>query len=103
MILHRDAVTGVDRAVMSIGIHGIFSGVYDPQTPLRVHWDRQAESGPTQTRILALTEANGSLFFSEGVKIYRRIDGPNPRYVLVADMSDERDDRSTRAQLSEIG
>ena len=103
MIVHRDAVTGIDRTFISIGIRGIFSGVYDPHAPGRIRWDRQAESGPTQTRVLALTEADGSLFFSEGLKIYRRIDGPNPRYVLITDMSDLRDDRSTRAQLSEIG
>jgi hypothetical protein len=103
MTVHRDAVTGVDRAFMSIGIHGIFSGVYDAQSPGRIRWDRQPESGPTQTRILALTEANGSLFFSEGMKIYRRVDGPAPRYLLVVDMSDVRDEGATRTQLSEIG
>jgi hypothetical protein len=103
LIVHRDRVTGVDRALISVGVQGIYSGVYDSKVPGQIRWDGRAESGPTDTRILALVEANESLFFSSGSKIYKRIDGQNPRYVLVTDMSDLHDEHATRAQLSEIG
>jgi hypothetical protein len=88
MCVYRDKVTGVDRLFLSIGKLGIFSGVYDPASPGQVKWSDVSESGSVETRPLAITQANGDLVFSSGRKIYRRIDGDNPSYQVIADLSD---------------
>jgi hypothetical protein len=88
MCVHRDRVTGVDRLFVSIGVLGIFSGIYDPTAPGRFRWEGKSESGPLATRPLAIIEANGSLHFSSDKFIYRRKDGPSPSYEKVHDLSD---------------
>jgi len=86
--VHRDAVTGIDRIFLTVGILGIYSGVYDPRLPGKIRWDNQSESGPVETRPLAVIEANGSLLFSTGSFIYKRNDGPSPTYSVVLDASE---------------
>jgi len=85
MMVHRDAVTGIDRLFVAIGTAGLYSGVYDPAAPGKIRWDKQSESGAVARRILAIVEANGSLYFSANSNIYKRTDGPNPRYAVVYD------------------
>ncbi len=86
--VHRDAVTGVDHVVLSIGTQGILTGVYDPDAPGRIAWQGKPEFGPLQVRPLGITTANGTLYFSAGNRIYRRVDGPKPRYEVAHDLSD---------------
>jgi hypothetical protein len=86
--VHRDAVTGIDRLFVSIGVLGIYSGVYDPSVPGKIRWDKQSESGPVAVRPLAIVEANGSLFFSADRSVYRRIDGAQPRYEAIVKIED---------------
>src|SRR6056297_541466 len=86
--VHRDRVTGVDRIFISIGVLGIFSGVYDPDAPVKIRWETKSESGPVKTRPLAIIEANGSLLFSAGTLIYRRNDGQLPTYTIIHDASE---------------
>ncbi len=86
--VHRDSVTGVDRAFLSIGTHGIFSGVYDPEVPGGIAWESDPEFGPVEVRPLGITTANGSLVFSSGARIYRRVDGQDPTYEVAHDLSD---------------
>jgi hypothetical protein len=88
MGVHRDKVTGVDRLFLSIGKLGIFSGVYDEGADGKVKWSPGSESGPVETRPLAIIEANGDLLFSAGRKIYRRIDAAAPSYKVIQDLSD---------------
>jgi hypothetical protein len=86
--LYRDKETGVDRVFITLGVLGIYSGVYDPKKPGKIRWDKSSESGRVKTRPLALLEANGSLLFSADVRIYKRIDGEAPSYEVVHDLSD---------------
>lgn len=88
MKVYRDKITGVDRLFVSIGSLGIFSGVYDPALPGKIKWDSTSESGPVPVRPLAIVEANGALFFSADKLVYRRVDGTEPRYEVVEDLSD---------------
>ena len=88
MRVHRDKMTGVDRLFVSIGVMGIFSGVYDPAAPGKIRWDQRSESGPLTMRPLAIVEANGALFFSSDRFVYRRVDGPQPRYEKVVQIDD---------------
>ena len=42
MLVHRDAVTGIDRLFASVGVAGIYSGVYDPGAAGKIRWDRES-------------------------------------------------------------
>lgn len=89
--IYRDKVTGIERIFLVLGNPGIISGVYDDSQPTKIRWDEEVEfptTGPFTTRPLGIVEANGSLLFSVGGVIYRRIDGPNPTYVEVLNLGD---------------
>lgn len=88
MRVHRDRVTGIERVFLSLGKLGVISGVYDPRVPGKVRWDSEPESPSVETRVLAIIEANDTLLFSAGRKIYRRIDGPSPSWEIAHDLSD---------------
>jgi hypothetical protein len=96
MEVYRDKVTGVEHLVMSLGNPGIITGVYDPSMPGRIRWSRNLEypflkAGSFRTRPLGMAQANGSLFFSEGDSIYRRIDGKQPSYTEILDLYADTD------------
>ena len=96
MEIYRDKVTGVEHLVMSLGNPGIITGVYDPSLPGRIRWSRNLEypflkAGSFKTRPLGMTQANGSLFFSEGDSIYRRTDGNHPSYTEILDLFADTD------------
>jgi hypothetical protein len=80
MCVHRDKVTGIDRLFLSIGKLSIFSGMFDPAARGKVKWFTASETGPVETRPLAITEANGDLVFFSSRKIYRRVDGDKHSY-----------------------
>ncbi len=87
--VYRDKVTGVERLFLLIGNPGIISGVYDPSRPTKIRWDADVEfpaAGTFSTRPLGIVEANGSLLFSVGGVIYRRVDGPKPTYTEVLNL-----------------
>ncbi len=88
MMVYHDPITGIDRLFISIGELGIFSGVYDTTVPGSIRWNNRSESGHVGTRILSIIESNGSLLFTTGAQIFRRINGFSPSYVLVHDMHD---------------
>ena len=83
LIVHRDRHTGVDRLFVAAGALGIYSGVYDPKQPGKIRWDTKAELGPVTIRPMAFVEANGSLYASAGVSVYRRTDGRDPTWKKV--------------------
>ena len=96
MEIYRDKVTGIEHLIMSLGNPGIISGVYDPSVPGRIRWNRNLEypflnAGSFKTRPLGMTQANDSLFFSEGDSIYRRIDGIRPTYTEILDLYADTD------------
>ncbi len=101
--VHRDRVTGRERLFLSIGVLGVYTASYDPAKRGRFAWSREPEFGPTRTRTLSLVEADGSLFASEGTRIFQRIDGQSPRWVTVADLSREADSSTSRATFQSIG
>lgn len=102
--VYRDRVTGEEKLYLSVGILGVYTAQFDPSAPGHLRWDRQPEPGTqTGTRILSIVPANDSLFISEGTRVLRRIDGPQPRYVTVADLSDERHSATDRKTFQAIG
>jgi len=78
LAVHRDQKTGVDRIFVAAGALGIYSGVFDANQPGKIRWDKKAELGPVTIRPMSFVEANGSLYASAGVSVYRRTDGPSP-------------------------
>jgi len=78
LVVHRDRQTGVDRIFVAAGALGIYSGVFDARQPGKIRWGREAELGPVAIRPMAFAEANGSLYASAGVSVYRRKDGASP-------------------------
>ena len=78
LIVHRDRETGVDRIFVAAGALGIYSGVFDANQPGKIRWDKKAELGPVTIRPMAFAKANGSLYASAGVSVYRRTDGRSP-------------------------
>jgi len=92
MEVYRDKATGAERLFLLIGNPGIISGVYGALRPTKIRWDEKVEfpaSGTFTTRPLGIVEANGSLLFSVGGVIYRRIDGPNLIYSKIIDLGDD--------------
>lgn len=85
--VYRDRLTGIDRLFATLGVHGIRSGVYDPDAAGRVRWDAQPEIPAFAVRPLALAEAGGALHVSSGSQILRRVDGPVPRWEVWFDMA----------------
>ena len=81
--IHRDQQTGVDRILVAAGAPGIYSGVYDAGLPGKIRWDEKAELGPVSIRPMSFVEANGKLYASAGVSVYRRTDGPAPAWEKV--------------------
>ena len=72
----------------TVGTQGIFKGKYNPAAPGKIDWISTAEFGPLTIRPLGIEVANGALHFSSGSKLYRRIDGVSPSYVIDHDFSD---------------
>eukprot|EP00439_Symbiodinium_sp_Y106_P055665 s2228_g7.t1 len=104
VIVHRDAVTGVDRIFALHGMRGALSGHYDAdsKTPGHVVWDKDPEKvdlsavkgGATKLefRPLAFVRANGKLYMSAASVILQRVDGHNPVWKVVTDIAKFRSD-----------
>jgi hypothetical protein len=96
--IFTDKVTGQERVFLLLGNYGIGSGVYDPDKPLKIRWDKEKEyppcGGMIDVRALGITEANGKLYFSEGAVIFQRNDGEKPTYSELIDFSELIDEES---------
>jgi hypothetical protein len=86
--MYVDKLTGFEYVFASIGTQGIYKGKYNPANPGKIDWISTAEFGPLSIRSLGIEIANGKLYFSSGSKLYRRIDGVSPNYVIDHDFSD---------------
>ena len=94
MEVYTDKVTGKEKVYLLMGNPGINAGVYDPNVPGKIRWERHLEfpflsEGFLKIRPMGVVQANGSLYFSAGTSIYKRIDGERPRYVEVLDLEKE--------------
>ena len=87
--LHRDSVTGAD--LLFVGANpsplGIFAGSYDPAAPGRIRWNTTPEIAAQGRRgtskWFGMATVNGALFASDVDSVFRRVDGPRPRWVRV--------------------
>lgn len=102
-LVHRDRVTGREHLFLSVGVLGLFRANFEPGSPGRLLWSQAPEWVPERTRILGMTVANGTLVVSDGQRVMRRIDGPEPRYEEIADFSHDVDANTNRETFSAIG
>ena len=86
--IYIDQQTGFEYVFATVGTQGIYKGKYNPAAPGKINWISTAEFGPLSIRPLGIEVANGALHFSSGSKLYRRIDGVSPNYVIDHDFSD---------------
>ena len=86
--MYVDKLTGFEYVFATVGTQGIYKGKYNPANPGKIDWISTAEFGPLSIRPLGIETANGKLYFSSGSKLYRRIDGFSPSYVIDHDFSD---------------
>ena len=86
--VYTDQQTGLEYVFATVGTQGICKGKYNPTNPGKIDWISTAEFGPLTIRPLGIEVANGALHFSSGSKLYRRIDGVSPSYVIDHDFSD---------------
>lgn len=86
--IYVDQQTGLEYVFATVGTQGIYKGKYNPANPGKIDWISTAEFGPLSIRPLGIEVANGALHFSSGSKLYRRIDGVSPSYVIDHDFSD---------------
>jgi len=82
---HRDRVTGADMVFVGADPEpaGIYSGVYDSTAPGNVRFNLRPEMAAERGKFFGMAEANGELYSSNRVGVFKRIDGPEPRWVLV--------------------
>ncbi len=86
--IYTDKQTGLEYVFATVGTQGIFKGKYNPSTQGKIDWIATPEYGPLSTRPLGIAETNDTLYFSSGDKLYKRIDGITPSYVVAHDFSD---------------
>jgi len=86
--MYVDQQTGFEYVFATVGTQGIYKGKYNSANPGKIDWISTAEFGPLSIRSLGIEIANGKLYFSSGSKLYRRIDGFSPSYVIDHDFSD---------------
>lgn len=86
--VHRDTVTGQERVFAGTLPLGIFSGSHDPDAPGRIRWDAHPELSGYRRRPMAFTQCDGHLYVSIRPHLYRRIDGPAPRWEQVHTIAD---------------
>ena len=90
---HVDKATRIHHLFAGVSQGEIYRGAYDPETPGRLRWDAKPELTGTG-RIMCFAECNGELYAAAGLEerasdkslaggLYRRADGPQPKWELV--------------------
>ncbi|HET9619741.1 MAG TPA: hypothetical protein VFP84_00145 [Kofleriaceae bacterium] len=83
---HRDAVTGVDHVLAGTSPNGIYRGAYDAAG--HIVWQAEPELAGYEHRPMAFAVCNGVLHAAIKPHVYRRIDGPAPRWEAVYTLPD---------------
>jgi acetyl esterase/lipase len=87
--LHRDRVTGADLLFVAANPSplGILAGSFDPDAPGRIRWHSEpeitAQGRRGTSKWFGMTTVNGVLLASDVDAVYRRDDGPQPKWTKV--------------------
>ena len=109
LVDHVDKVTGVHCIFACTNQGKIHRGAYDPDVPGQIFWYPQPELDERLRRTSSGWNVNGELHVSIGMDardpnnggIFRRVDGPAPRWVRVAGWEHQERHRR-RGQTSEL-
>ena len=96
MGFYRDRKTGVDMVFAGISGNkksaasiGMVTGSYKQGAKGGIAWNKKPELNlPAHERFMEFTECNGVFFVSSTKKIFKRIDGKDPKWVCVFDDPD---------------
>ncbi len=88
MQIYYDEITGLEMLFITVGTQGIFVGKYNQDLDHKIQWSPIPEINSLAIRPLGIVVANDELYFSSGNKIYKRINGFEPSYSIVHDLSD---------------
>ncbi len=99
--VHRDRVTGVDRVIVAVTNGNVYSGVFDASAPGRIRWSPEPELAGRKGRIMSIGSANGDAYLAVDITpdqpknggIFRRVDGPQPRWEWLGEWGHRRDSR----------
>lgn len=87
--LHRDRVTGADLLFVAANPSplGLLAGVFDASAPGRIRWRSEpeitAQGRRGTSKWFGMATVNGVLLASDVDSVYRRDDGPQPRWTKV--------------------
>lgn len=87
--LHRDSVTGADLLIVAANPSplGIITGTWDAEAPGGIRWNPvpeiTAQGRRGASKWFGMATVNGTLFASDVNAVYRRLDGPEPRWIEV--------------------
>lgn len=88
---HRDKVTGADLIFVGANPGGIYSGSLSSAGALNMRAPAELSVTPTTrgeaVRPTAFAECGGDIFSTIAPYVYRRIDGPSPRWEIIFDYS----------------
>lgn len=93
---HVDTVTGIHHVFAAASNGMLFRGAYDSEAPGRIRWDvDQPEIAGRERRLMAMAELDGSFYLTvdleptepENGGLFRRIDGPEPKWQRVSGWS----------------
>ena len=84
----EDKVTGIEKVFITVGTHGVFTGLYDPNTAGKIIWNPTPEFNTMAVRPLGITQANDTLYIAAGAYLYMRLDGANPLWTVVHNFTD---------------
>ena len=96
MAIHRDQKTGVQYLFVGASPDplGIVKGVYDPEATGKIRWfpevelvSNSASKRGSRGKWFGMASVDGKLFVSSARQIFRRIDGPQVRWVKVGHFS----------------
>ena len=100
LFTHTDAVTGIQHLFAAVSHGSLYRGVYNPKATGRIEWTPEPELTGRKGRIMTAGEASGSAYIAVDIQkddpknggLFRRIDGPKPKWEWVAEWG-ERPDR----------
>ncbi|XOV90462.1 MAG: hypothetical protein ACFHX7_11405 [Pseudomonadota bacterium] len=87
VVVHRDSVTGEEKILLTVGTQGMLEGQYDASEPGQIRWNPLIPVN-FNSRAMGMAIANGVVVVGGGNQIWHRVDGANPSYKMVHDMSD---------------
>lgn len=99
--LHRDRITGADLLFVAANPSplGLQAGVFDAKAPGRIRWHAEPEVAAQgqggKSKWFGMASVNGVLLASDRHAVYRREDGPQPKWTSVVKFPSASDEEGS--------